>query len=74
MKEIRDIMIAETYTNAKGEEKTAWTKIGTMFIKMEADGSVGHISMQFKAYPAKGENPISFPRKNDDQFNQTNRF
>jgi len=62
-KQIRDILIGEKYTDSQGQEKTAWTKIGVMFIQIDDNGNLGNISMLLKAYPAKGENPIAFPPK-----------
>ena len=46
MKNIRDLCIAEKYTDKQGNEKTSWRKIGRLFIK---EG--GKISLKMEATP-----------------------
>ena len=61
-KEIRDIMIGRKYRDKMNNEKTAWTRIGTLFISYESDGEM-KIGGAFDALPAHGENFAAFKRK-----------
>lgn len=61
-KEIRDILIGREYRDKMNNKKTAWTKIGTLFIN-EGENGVAKIGGVFDALPAHGENFIAVVRK-----------
>lgn len=61
MKNIRDLCIAEKYTDKQGNEKTSWRKIGRLFIK---EG--GKISLKMEAIPVGWDGWMhAFERKAD---------
>jgi len=66
-REIRDILVGREYQDKMNNKKTAWTKIGTMFVGINDDGSLGNISLMLDAYPAHGQNPVAFPPKPKDE-------
>ena len=62
----------KTRDNMQNEvEKTAWTRIGTMFIRTDEKTGQPRYSMLFDAYPAHGESIAAFPKQERDNQGQS---
>jgi hypothetical protein len=69
-----DVVVGCKYTTSSGEEKTAWTRIGTAF---EKDGRISSAKLDALPLPnEKGEVWLSFfePREKDGGSKQSPQF
>lgn len=60
MKQIRDICVGEKYIDKNNQEKTAWHKIGTLFISDENAERELKISGILKSFPIGSGNFAAF--------------
>ena len=65
--EIRNIIIGRNYKDKMNNQRTSWTRIGTLFIKTDETTGEVKIGGSFDALPAHGEGFIAVPRENRDQ-------